>query len=215
MSLCRPGLFVILLFASSAANASIFWKCEARDGGKDYPIVPLQQVLPGDMNQYGATMRALGLTREQGIALGIKCHEVMGLNNPAPYSPELAQKQFEKEHAACLPPAAVAAQPNGAILYKMENGCMERLELGEVRFLIGVMGVGIGECQYSRDVIPAYLMSTFVSEMGFPLPFEMVEGDRFAHALGCGLPLRKLTASGAAWFRSNPDAASRISRQLQ
>jgi hypothetical protein len=193
----------------------MFWKCQARDGGKDYPIVPLQQVLPGDMNQYGATMRALGLTREQGIALGIKCHEVMGENNPTPYSRDLAQKQFEREHAACLPPAAVAAQPNGAILYKMENGCTDRLELGEVRFMIGVMGVGIGDCHYSRDAVPAYMMSTLVSGMGLPLPVEMVEGDQFAQALGCGLPLRKLTAGGAAWFRSNPDAVSRISKQLQ
>lgn len=50
----------------------ILYKCQSADGSRDFPVTEVRQ-LPGDQNVYWATMRTLGLSREEVKALNVKC----------------------------------------------------------------------------------------------------------------------------------------------
>lgn len=50
----------------------IAFKCQSADGSRDFPVTEVRR-LPEDQNVYWATMRTLGLSREEATALRVKC----------------------------------------------------------------------------------------------------------------------------------------------
>jgi hypothetical protein len=48
------------------------YKCQSADGSRDFPVTEVRR-LPGDQNVFWATMRTLGLSREEAQALKMQC----------------------------------------------------------------------------------------------------------------------------------------------
>lgn len=213
MGYFRLLLALVLIFASTSASA-FFLQCQSKDGTQRFRIIEQPQKLPGE-NAYAASMRALGLTREQGVARGISCIEVMGLDDPRPWTRELAEKKFREENVDCLPPDEVAALRNGTILYKMHHGCTEDLSLSDLQFMLGVMSVGMDECGFSPSIRRnlSYVGTAAAIWANLRLQTDLVEGTAYGRAFGCGSILEKLTEGGGAWFEANPDAPSNTFRK--
>jgi len=62
---------------------AITYKCQAADGSRVFPVVQVRQ-LPEDQNVYWATMRTLGLSRDEAKALKMKCVLATPNSTPAP-----------------------------------------------------------------------------------------------------------------------------------
>lgn len=212
MTYFRMWIASMLVLASSPASA-IFWQCQTKSG-QSFPVIGQQQRLAGE-NNYDATMRALGLTHAQAIAQGVNCHEVMGENDPRPYSQELARKKWREEHADCVGPDEIANIRNGALLYKMAHGCTEDLGLADLKFMLGVMNEGIGMCKYSESLNKnlSFIGTNAAIHANLKPQTDMLEGTAYGKALGCGVKLKKLTEGGAVWFEANPEAPSETFRK--
>lgn len=198
-----------LLFFGGAAHAQLYWKCQAANSNRNFPIVSATRQ-PGDQNIYWATMRTLGLSREEATALGMRCQQVMGANDPRPKTPELAKQEYERKYANCLPPPSVSKVPFGEVIFRLENQCTWRATGDDLRFVIGVMGYGIG-CGYGKnnpDLVLLYTGAFTKMTMGYPDMSEAglrpatVLGDHYAKALGCGGKMQQMTDTAAAILRN-------------
>jgi hypothetical protein len=206
---------LMLIMSSAKSEDPYALKCQSADGKRQFPAVrpPYALRTSQDKNAFQALLRTLGITFEQYQAWGVKCQEIMGLDDPRPYSRELSEQEFRKRHAACLPPDDVAAKPHGSVLHKITKGCTETLTKNELAFVVGIISVGIDECGFSNDRPSRLLyaratMFTLTPDLwqnvavALTPQVQMAEGTQFARGLQCGQLLKSYTADGISYLRS-------------